>query len=101
MIAAFAKAVGQFPDPRVQRVIWRGVLYCMALFFGLIAVTGWIFGATQAFEAAWAEWIVDVLGWGAAVVAGIVLFPGAVLTVVSLMLEDIADAVEARHYPHL
>jgi uncharacterized protein involved in cysteine biosynthesis len=101
MFAAFFKAIGQFPDPRIQRVVWRGVLYSMVLFFALIALAGWGFGATRAFDAAWAEWIADALGWGAAVVAAIVLFPGAVLTILSLMLDEIAEAVEARHYPDL
>ena len=101
MIAAFAKAAGQFPDPRIQSVVWRALLYGMVLFFALIGLAGWAFAATQAFEAGWLEWIADALGWGAAVVAGVILFPGAVLTVLSLMLDEIAEAVEARHYPNL
>jgi CysZ protein len=101
MFGAFMKAVGQFPDPPIQRVVWLGVLYSAILFFALVAAAWWVFAATKAFDIGWLEWMADALGWGAAVIAGIILFPGAILTILSLMLEPIAKAVERRHYPSL
>jgi CysZ protein len=101
MFGAFMKAIGQFPDPPIQRVVWRGLFYSAILFCALVAAAWWLFAATKAFDIGWLEWMADALGWGAAVIAAIILFPGAVLTILSLMLEDIARAVERRHYPAL
>jgi len=49
----------------------------------------------------WFESIVDVLGWLAGLIAAFVLFPGAALIIISFMLEPVARAVEAKHYPDL
>ena len=43
----------------------------------------------------------DVFGGLATVLLALILFPGAVAALVSILLEDVADAVEGRHYPGL
>ncbi len=81
--------------------MFRALLWSIAIFAALFAAVWWLIAATQMFGIGWLEWLADSLGWTAAVIAGGVLFPGAVLTVLSFMLEDVARAVEARHYPDL
>ena len=101
MITALFKATGQIPDPAFQRVIWQALGWSLLLFVALIAIGWWAIMSTQLFGIGWLEWVVDVLGWIAVTIVALLLFPGAVVIVISFMLEDIARAVEAKHYPSL
>lgn len=101
MIAAIFRALGQVSDPALQRVAGRALLWSFILFAVLIAGAWWGVVSTHFFGTGWLEWAADVLGWVAALIAAILLFPGAVLVIISFMLEDVARAVEARHYPNL
>ncbi len=110
MFAALAKAFGQLSDPAFRRVLVRSVLAALVVFvavwvaawFGLSwagdALSGWL--AAQEPGGFW----VEVVGWvfGAAGVVGVLvasffLFPGVMLVALTLMLDDIAQAVERRH----
>ena len=101
MFSAFFKVVGQVSDPAFQRVIWRSLGWSLLLFGFLLALGWWVIMSTQMFGTGWLEWAADVLGWIAVAIAAILLFPGAVVIVISFLLEDIAQAVEAKHYPGL
>ena len=81
--------------------MFRALLCSVAIFAALFAAVWWTIATTRMFGIGWLEWLADAVGWTAAVIAGVVLFPGAVLTVLSFMLEDVARAVELRHYPDL
>ena len=45
--------------------------------------------------------VADMVGWLASLIIAMLLFPSVALMAVSLLLEDIARAVETRHYPGL
>jgi CysZ protein len=53
------------------------------------------------FETFWLDTVIDALGGLAAIILTVVLFPGVVAAILSLFLERIVVAVEARHYPTL
>jgi CysZ protein len=99
LIRSLTRAFAQLPDPRFRSVVLRGVLWCVALFAVLFGAVWWLIDSTQMFGISWLEWAVDALGWTAAIITCVVLFPGAVLTILTFMLEDVAAAVEARYYP--
>jgi CysZ protein len=101
MIAALFKALAQMSDPAIQRVIWRTLGWSVALFAVLLAAAWWLLVSTAIFQIGWLETAVDVLGGLAAVIAAFVLFPGAALVIISFLLEPVARAVEAAHYPDL
>lgn len=101
MITAVFRALGQVSDPTLQRVAGRALAWSLVLFVALMAGAWWGVVSTNFFGTGWLEWAADVLGWAAALIAAIVLFPGAVLIIISFMLEEVAQAVEARHYPDL
>lgn len=101
MIADLFKALNQLPDPAFRRTIWRTLLFSILLFTALLYGAWWLLAETRLFPWGWLEAIVDVLGWAAGLIAAFVLFPGAALVIVSFMLEPVARAVEARHYPDL
>lgn len=105
----FTKALGQLGDPRFQRVLWLGLGLTLAL---LIAVTvvfagviGWLTPDTWTLP--WIgtiDWVGGVFSF-AAVAAMLVLSVFLMVPVASaftgLFLEDVAAAVEDRHYPAL
>ena len=114
MFSALAKAFGQLSDPAFRRVLVRSVLAALVVFiavwvvawFGLSwageALSGWV--AAQEPGGFWVEvveWLFGAAGVVGVLVASFFLFPGVMLVALSLMLDDIAQAVERRHYPEL
>ena len=101
MIRAFSKAIGQLSDPRIRSVIGKSVLSAALIFALLFIGIGWTIANTAFFEIGWVETTVDVLGGLATFVLALILFPGIVSALISVLLEDVADAVEQRHYPSI
>ena len=101
MIAALFKAFAQMSDPALQRVVWQTLGWSVGLFAVLLAAGWWLLISTELFRIAWLETAVDVLGWVVALIAAFFLFPGAALLNISFLLDPVAAAVEARHYPRL
>ncbi|OSQ40920.1 hypothetical protein TMES_00720 [Thalassospira mesophila] len=102
MINDFMKSLAQFSDPRFRRVVLIGVggaiLTILALWgaigFGLNSVTFFTDGG-------WLETVADwLLGVGLAVLV-LLLFPSMTVLISSLLLDQVAEAVEDKHYPHL
>lgn len=106
---AFLRALGQLSDRRFRRVFVLGVGLALALLIGFTAAfAGFIDWLVP--EDVWlpiigeVRWIDDFVSWGAVF---LLLFLSAFLmipvasAITSLFLDDVADAVEARHFPHL
>jgi len=108
ILTDFLKAVGQLTDRRFRRVLWRGIALTIALLVGVYAAFLYVLNALGA-EA----WIVDIIG-GVTWVGSFLTFGSLALMLImsvflmvpvasiitSLFLDEVADAVEARHYPH-
>jgi len=101
MFQAFSKGVSQLGDPRTRKVLWFAIAAACLVFAILWLAVAGLLGATTVFAYAWLEWVVDILGGLATLVFTWFLFPGVVSAVIGLFLDDIAHAVEARHYPAL
>lgn len=101
MLKSFSQGISQLGDGRTQKILWLSVGAAVLAFALLWAAVGYLLTATRLFEMVWLEWAVDLLGGLATLVLTWFLFPGVVTAVVGLFLEDIAEAVEARHYPGL
>ena len=110
VIGCFLKAVAQLPDPRLRRVLWIGVLGSVAIFIVLWAGLWWSMSAVAWTEIWGISWLIDWFGGIAQWVAGmvflssvmfatLVLFPAVITILVGFFLEDVVNAVEARHYP--
>jgi len=109
IIAAFRLALGQTGDPVFRRVIWLGLALSVALLFamyaGLLAVIQLFTPDTLTIPIAG-----EVRGLGTLLSFASILFmlglsiflmvPVA-SAFTGLFLDDVADAVEARHFPHL
>jgi uncharacterized protein involved in cysteine biosynthesis len=109
IFSSFFKALGQIGDPRFRRVMGLGVLLALVL---LVAVYVGFLALIDSFAPGSIEipfigpitGIEALLGWGSLfLMLGLSVF--LMVPVASafsgLFLEDIADAVEDRHYPGL
>ncbi len=114
MFSALAKSLSQTSDPAFRRTLAISVAASLAAFVLLWALAWFALSWAGDALSAWIamrepdSWWVDVLQWvlgGGAVVGVLVvsffLFPAVMVLVMSFLLEDVAGAVEARHYPGL
>ncbi len=109
IFADFAKALAQLSDPRFRRVLWLGVGLAVALLVGAYAALLWLInslapGVVEIPGIGPVTWIGDLLGWGSLflmVVLSIFLMIPVASAITSLFLDDVAQAVEDRHYPRL
>ena len=101
MFSGFFKAVGQLGDPRIRGVVIRAVLISAAIFIALVVAVSWALSGNSLFGIAWLDKPIAFLGGSAAFIIGLFLFPAIAGLIISFMLEEIARAVEARHYPDL
>lgn len=108
IVSAIALAFGQLPDRRLQKVIWTSLFLTVLALFCLFYATGFVI--------AWAfpngiglpflgQIDASSLGLGARLIAALILSVFLMVPIAqgvqSLLLDQVADAVEARHYPNL
>ena len=101
MISGLFLAIEQLGDPRIRGVIVRAVLISAAIFIALVAGISWALSSLDVAGIGWLDAIITFLGGSGAFVVGLFLFPSITGIIISFMLEEIARAVEARHYPDL
>ena len=101
MLASLARALAQFDDPAFKRVFWRGFLGALAIYLVLAFGTWAVLSHTTFFENGWLEWSVHLLGGLAAFILPLFLFPAMAGLIIVAFGDEIARAVEARHYPDL
>lgn len=100
MIQAISKAIAQLSDPKFRSVMLKSLLFSLAALFISFIVVLQLAGLIPSSD--W-DWVNTLVGWlsgfGAFFVA-IFLFPLTMSAVIGIFLDDIADAVEAKHYPN-
>jgi uncharacterized protein involved in cysteine biosynthesis len=107
IFTAFALSLGQLGDPRFRRVLLLGVGGAVALLaafaWGLSALVGWWAGDTITLPLLGeVQWLDNAFSWGAVALVmllSIFLMVPVASAISSLFLDDVADAVEAVHYP--
>lgn len=109
ILSAFLKALGQFGDPRFRRVLWLGIGLTIALLIGatsgFVWLLDWLTGE-QVFLPIIGEvtWLDDLVSWSSLFLMmflSIFLMVPVASAITSLFLDEVAQAVEDRHYPHL
>lgn len=114
MFSALGKAFSQLSDPRVRRVLFWSLGLALVIFFTLWAGLGFLVtlggdGLAAFVEGAgwgspWsdiADWIATLGGFLLLIVVSFLVFPGVVSMIVPLFMDQVAGAVEDRHYPAL
>lgn len=106
---AISRALTQMGDPRFRWVLIQGVGLTLALLFGLYAgvffLVDWLL--PDSFSLPWigeVGFVDTLLSWGSVVlmmVLSVFLMVPVASAFTGLFLDDVADAVEDRHYPHL
>ncbi len=109
ILSAFFKALAQLPDQRFRSVLWRGIgltiALLVAIYAGLLWLIEWLTADPITLPGVGEiTWLGDLLGWGS---LGLMLFLSIFLMVpvasaiTSLFLDEVADAVEEKHFPTL
>lgn len=100
MFSAIAKTLGQLNDPPIRRVIGKtlglaiiGYVMFVVLVYLLI---GWLVDLSP-----WLEGFAQFGGAIGAIVIAWLLFPSIAAAIAGIFADEVIDAVEARHYPHL
>ncbi|WP_406565954.1 EI24 domain-containing protein [Allitabrizicola rongguiensis] len=109
MLDSFLKALGQLGDGRFQRVLWLGIGLTLGLFIAAFVALRWTIrwivpDTVTLPRLGEVHWIERVLEFGAIPVmllASVFLMVPVASAFCGLFLDDVAEAVEDRHYPGL
>ncbi len=109
IFTAFVKALGQLGDRRFRRVVFLGILLALALLFGIYALflqlVWWLSPDTIDLPVIGPITGMDtLLGWTSVLFMiglSVFLMVPVASAFTGIFLEDVADAVEDRHYPQL
>lgn len=114
MLTALTKSLAQASDPAYRRAFAQSLLAAFVVFVVLWVLAWFALGWLGDSLAVWVAgrnpdslWV-DFFQWayGAASIAGVLvvsffLFPAVMVSVMSVLLDQVAEAVERRHYPYL
>lgn len=109
IFTAFFKALGQLGDRRFRRVVFLGILLALALLFGVYALflqlVWWLSPDTIDLPVIGPiTGMHTLLGWTSVffmIGLSVFLMVPVASAFTGIFLEDVADAVEDRHYPQL
>ncbi|MGH1356190.1 MAG: EI24 domain-containing protein [Thalassovita sp.] len=109
IFSSFFKALGQIGDRRFRRVLFLGIVLTVALLVGVFAAFLWFLQITVGDEAVipligQVTWLDDLLSWSSflvMIILSVFLMVPVASAITSMFLDEVAQAVEDRHYPHL
>ena len=109
IFASFFKAVSQIGDPRFRKVLLLGIGLTLALlvaiYAGFLGFLQWALGdGAELPLIGTVTWLDDLLGWGSLflmIILSVFLMVPVASAITSMFLDEVAKAVEERHYPHL
>lgn len=109
IFGAITDALGQIGDPRFRSVLARGLALTIALLFAAYLLVFWgvqwllpdSFSVPLIGEITFVD---ELASWGSLILMiglSVFLMVPVAAAFTGFFLDDVADAVEARHYPHL
>ncbi len=109
IVKAFLLALGQLGDPRFRRVLLIGVALTFALLVdttaGFVSLINWLVGEDVTLPLLGpVTWVNDLLSWTSLafmMVLSVFLMVPVASAITSMFLDEVAQAVEDRHYPGL
>lgn len=102
MLQDYSRAVEQIGDPAFRGVLMRGLALTFVLFVGVALLAWYLLSLVPEFQSdwwSWLNWLVGIGGGLGVVVVMAFLFPALVTMFMSMFLDDVAQAVEQKHYP--
>lgn len=101
MLSAIEKSFGQLFDPKLRWVVVKSLVLALVLYVTMWLLLRWAGRQIPSVDIGWLDeglrWLASILAFA----APILLFPAFFGMMVGLFLDEVADAVEARHYPEL
>lgn len=98
LVAAF-KALGDLTSPEFRAVLFKALGLTIALFIAVLVIVEILLVSLTHFSWPWAEWVLGV-GTGIALfIAFFFLMSPVTAAFAGLFLDQVAEKVEARHYP--
>ena len=105
MIADISRVIAQLSDPKLLRPVLMGLIASGLVLALLVAFCIWLLSGITVGSGSWfmdaLDWVVQILGSFGAVILAFLLFPAFAITIQSLFLDSVTDAVEAKYYAHL
>ncbi|EBA15865.1 hypothetical protein RSK20926_14579 [Roseobacter sp. SK209-2-6] len=109
ILKAFFLALSQIGDPRFRRVLFLGIGLTFALlvaaYAGFLILIEWLTGAQVSLplvgEVTWLDDLLSVGSFFLMIVLSVFLMVPVASAITSMFLDDVAQAVEDRHYAHL
>ncbi|NVK97733.1 EI24 domain-containing protein [Ruegeria pomeroyi] len=109
IINAFLAALGQIGDPRFRKVLGLGVGLTLALLVAVYALFLWLIQTLVGpevtlpvlGEVTWVGGLLSVSSLIFMLVLSVFLMVPVASAITSMFLDEVAQAVEDRHYPHL
>ena len=106
---SFFRALGQIGDRRFRRVLMLGIVLTLALLVGVFAAFLWTLQVMIGDEAVipfvgQVTWLAELLSWSSffvMIILSVFLMVPVASAITSMFLDEVAQAVEDRHYPHL
>ncbi len=95
------RAVAQLGDRRIRRVILLTLCLTLAASAALVLAATIALGTLELSGIGFIDWMLGLVGGLAAAFVAWMLFPVLASELLYLFLDEVADAVEARHYPKL
>lgn len=109
ILTDFLKALGQLPDRAFRSVLLRGigltVLLFVAIYWVFVTGVGWFIGDSLTLpwigEISWIDKAISLAAVPLMLVLSVFLMVPVASAITSMFLDDVAQAVEDRHYPSL
>lgn len=109
IFSAFLKTLSQIGDRRFRKVLFLGIALTVALLVAVFAAFLWFLQITVGDQAVIplvgeVTWLDDLLSWSSIfvmIVLSVFLMVPVASAITSMFLDEVAQAVEDRHYPHM
>ena len=109
ILASFFAALGQMEDSRFRRVLGLGIVLTIALLVAMTTAFVWLINSLaggSAFVDILGEvrWLNDLISWGSFFLISflsIFLMVPVASAITSMFLDEVAQAIEDKHYPQL
>lgn len=109
IFGAFFKALAQISDPRFRKVLYLGIGLTFALlvafYAGFLWFLQWSLGDSTSLPLIGeVTWLNDLLSWSSLIlmiILSVFLMVPVASAITSMFLDEVAQAVEDRHYPQL
>lgn len=110
MLRDISRAVAQLSDPKLLKILLLSLALTIVAAIVLVNLTAWALtsidvgsGGLFGFSVeGWAlQFLLDSAAWALSILFALMLFPVVAISMQSLFLDAVANAVEARYYPTL